>query len=81
MNLSFIPSAKVFWNKIPPDIRKLLLDNVYCTQCRSRTIITDCSLLHIPKGSHLDSTLNKYADFPDTECLLILNVEFLTINY
>lgn len=37
------PSARSFWNKIPPDIRERLLDNVYCVKCRNMTTITGYS--------------------------------------
>lgn len=39
----FSLSAKTFWNNIPSDIRERLLDNVYCTKCRSMTTITGYS--------------------------------------
>ncbi|RQW01136.1 MAG: hypothetical protein EH225_09770 [Calditrichaeota bacterium] len=38
---NFTQSAKTFWNNIPPDIQERLLDNVYCTQCRKMTTITN----------------------------------------
>ena len=38
---NFTKSAKTFWDKIPPAIRERLLDNVYFTQCRKMTTITD----------------------------------------
>ncbi|HEU19526.1 MAG TPA: hypothetical protein ENO00_09185 [Deltaproteobacteria bacterium] len=41
MPANFTPSAQVFWLNIPPDIRERLLGNVYCTQCRKMTTITD----------------------------------------
>ena len=39
----FSPPAKAFWNKIPPDIQKRLLDNVWCAHCGEMTTITDYS--------------------------------------
>lgn len=34
------PKAKAFWERIPADIRVRLLNNVYCTQCKGSTGIT-----------------------------------------
>jgi hypothetical protein len=34
------PAAKL-WDAVPPDIRKLLLSNVWCVKCRHEVTITN----------------------------------------
>jgi hypothetical protein len=38
---SFIDPAAKLWAKIPPDTKKLLLANVWCSKCRDETTITN----------------------------------------
>lgn len=38
---NFSNKAERIWSKIPPDIQKRLLTNVYCAQCGGVTTITD----------------------------------------
>jgi len=39
----FTAPATKLWKAIPPDIRKLLLSNVWCGNCRRGTTITNFS--------------------------------------
>jgi hypothetical protein len=40
---SFTKPARQHWESIPADIRRRLLSNVWCGQCRHETTITDFS--------------------------------------
>lgn len=41
MNDQFTPQAKIFWERIPENIREELLANVWCMTCRNITTIID----------------------------------------
>lgn len=65
----FSPKARVFWDKIPPDIQERLLDNVYCAQCRKMTAITDYT-------GRVESGRNGVG-----ENLRMMNVELRMLNF
>jgi hypothetical protein len=37
----FTPAAAKLWTAIPPETRKLLLSNVWCSKCKDETTITN----------------------------------------
>ena len=41
MNGEFTSEGKTLWNRIPQDIQKKLIDNVWCINCLGVTTITD----------------------------------------
>lgn len=43
MNQHFTKAAQQRWDRIPPDIQRRLLDNVWCSTCRGSTTIKDYS--------------------------------------
>jgi len=38
---NFTPAAAILWAAIPPEIKKRLLANVWCSHCRHAVIITN----------------------------------------
>jgi hypothetical protein len=43
MKAGFTPEAEALWQAIPPEMQRLLLHKVWCSQCRKVTLITEFS--------------------------------------